>query len=58
MQIILKVIIFLLTILEYKRVSINATNECCTTERSMTVYLAEEANVDLNNERSFKKTRF
>ena len=33
--------------LEYKRVSINATNECCTTERSMTVYLAEEANVDL-----------
>ena len=33
--------------LEYKRVSINATNDCCTTERSMTVYLAEEANVDL-----------
>ena len=33
--------------LEYKRVSTNATSECCPTERSMTVYLAEEANVDL-----------
>jgi hypothetical protein len=33
--------------LEYKRISTNATSECCTTERSMTVYLAEEANVDL-----------
>lgn len=33
--------------LEYKRVSVNATSECCPTERSMTVYLAEEANVDL-----------
>ena len=33
--------------LEFKRISINATNECCTTERSMTVYLAEEANVDI-----------
>lgn len=33
--------------LEYKRVSTNATSECCPTERSMTVYLAEEANVDI-----------
>ena len=33
--------------LEYKRVSTNATSECCPTERSMTVYLAEEANVDV-----------
>ena len=33
--------------LEFKRISINATDDCCTTERSMTVYLAEEANVDI-----------
>ena len=33
--------------LEYKRVSTDATNECCEDPRSMTVYLAEEANIDL-----------
>jgi|DEB0MinimDraft_10_1074344.scaffolds.fasta_scaffold31949_2 hypothetical protein len=33
--------------LEYKRVSADATSECCTDPRSMTVYLAEEANRDL-----------
>lgn len=33
--------------LEFKRVSTNAKSECCPDERSMTVYLAEEANVDL-----------
>ncbi len=35
------------TYLEFKRVSTDATTECCTTPRSMTVYLAEEANVPL-----------
>ena len=35
------------TYLEYKRVSTSATDECCTDPRSMTVYLAEEANVNL-----------
>jgi hypothetical protein len=35
------------TYLEYKRVSTNATDDCCTEPRSMTVYLAEEANVPL-----------
>ena len=33
--------------LEYKRVTTDATSECCTDPRSMTVYLAEEANVSL-----------
>jgi hypothetical protein len=33
--------------LEYKRVSADATSECCPDPRSMTVYLAEEANVNL-----------
>ena len=33
--------------LEFKRVSANATSECCPEPRSMTVYLAEEANVNL-----------
>ena len=33
--------------LEYKRVSTDATSECCPDPRSMTVYLAEEANVNL-----------
>ncbi len=33
--------------LEYKRVSTNAITECCPDPRSMTVYLGEEANVDL-----------
>ena len=35
------------TYLEFKRISTNATNECCPDPRSMTVYLAEEANVSL-----------
>lgn len=35
------------TYLEYKRVSTDATSECCPDPRSMTVYLAEEANVSL-----------
>jgi hypothetical protein len=33
--------------MEFKRVSTNATSECCDEARAMTVYLAEEANVDL-----------
>ena len=33
--------------LEVKRVSVEATSECCPEPRSMTVYLAEEANVNL-----------
>jgi hypothetical protein len=33
--------------MEYKRVTAFATSECCPDPRSMTVYLAEEANVDL-----------
>jgi hypothetical protein len=34
--------------MEYKRVDTDATTECCKKDpRSMTVYLAEEANVDL-----------
>ena len=33
--------------LEFKRVSVGAKNACCTDPRSMTVYLAEEANVEL-----------
>jgi len=33
--------------LEYKRVSTGAVTDCCTDPRSMTVYLAEEANVNL-----------
>jgi hypothetical protein len=33
--------------LEFKRVSAEATSECCPDPRSMTVYLAEEANVNL-----------
>jgi hypothetical protein len=35
------------TYLEYKRVSAKATNNCCTEPFLMTVYLAEEANVEL-----------
>ena len=33
--------------LEYKSVSTNAVTECCTEPRSMTIYLGEEANVNL-----------
>jgi len=35
------------TYLEYKRINTDATSECCPEPRSMTVYLAEEANVNL-----------
>jgi hypothetical protein len=35
------------TYLEFKRVTSDATTECCPKPRSMTVYLAEEANVPL-----------
>tara|TARA_R100001460_G_scaffold52537_1_gene91412 strand:- start:241 stop:948 length:708 start_codon:yes stop_codon:yes gene_type:complete len=35
------------TYLEYKRISVDATTTCCEDPRSMTVYLAEEANVEL-----------
>ena len=35
------------TYLEYKRISADATNDCCTDPLAMTVYLAEEANVEL-----------
>jgi len=33
--------------MEYKRVSADATSECCPDPRSMTVYLSEEGNVDI-----------
>lgn len=33
--------------LEFKRVSTDATSKCCPEPRSMTVYLSEEANIDL-----------
>lgn len=33
--------------MEYKRITAYATSECCPEPRSMTVYLSEEANVDL-----------
>ena len=44
--------------LEYKRVSTDATNECCDDPRSMTVYLAEEANIDLYMRDPLKRPDF
>ena len=44
--------------LEYKRVSTDATNECCSDPRSMTVYLAEEANIDLLMRDELKRPDF
>tara|TARA_R110001592_G_scaffold311_4_gene1831 strand:+ start:5236 stop:5937 length:702 start_codon:yes stop_codon:yes gene_type:complete len=44
--------------LEYKRVSTEATNECCEDPRSMTVYLAEEANIDLLMRDELKRPDF
>jgi len=44
--------------LEYKRVSTDATNECCKDPRSMTVYLAEEANIDLLMRDELKRPDF
>ena len=46
------------TYLEYKRVSIKATNDCCADPRSMTVYLAEEANVELIYRDELKRPDF
>jgi hypothetical protein len=46
------------TYLEYKRVSIKATNDCCSDARSMTVYLAEEANVELIYRDELKRPDF
>ena len=46
------------TYLEYKRVSAKASNECCTDARSMTVYLAEEANVELIYRDELKRPDF
>jgi hypothetical protein len=46
------------TYLEFKRVSIEATNDCCSTPRSMTVYLAEEANVNLIYRDELKRPDF
>ena len=44
--------------LEYKRVSTNAVSECCPDPRSMTVYLGEEANVDLYLRDTLKRPDF
>jgi hypothetical protein len=44
--------------LEYKRVSTKATNDCCSEARSMTVYLAEEANVELIYRDELKRPDF
>tara|TARA_R110000765_G_scaffold44935_2_gene92901 strand:+ start:11571 stop:12275 length:705 start_codon:yes stop_codon:yes gene_type:complete len=46
------------TYLEYKRVSTKATNDCCPEARSMTVYLAEEANVELIYRDELKRPDF
>ena len=46
------------TYLEYKRVSAKATNDCCSSARSMTVYLAEEANVELIYRDELKRPDF
>jgi len=46
------------TYLEYKRVSTKATNDCCSDARSMTVYLAEEANVELIYRDELKRPDF
>jgi hypothetical protein len=44
--------------LEYKRLTAYATSECCKEPRRMTVYLAEEANVDLILRDPLKKPSF
>jgi len=44
--------------LEYKRVSADAIDECCPEPRSMTVYLAEEANVNIILRDSLKNPSF
>ena len=43
--------------LEFKRVSAKAKNECCPDEnRPLSIYLSEEANVNLKFKRSFKES--
>ena len=44
--------------MEFKRVSTDAKSECCPDPRSMTVYLAEEANVNLILRDPLKKPDF
>jgi hypothetical protein len=44
--------------MEFKRVSTDAKSECCPDARSMTVYLAEEANVNLILRDPLKKPDF
>tara|TARA_R110000737_G_scaffold73934_2_gene102947 strand:- start:200 stop:901 length:702 start_codon:yes stop_codon:yes gene_type:complete len=44
--------------LEYKRVSTEATDKCCEDPRSMTVYLAEESNIDLYMRDPLKRPDF
>lgn len=44
--------------MEYKRVSTNAKDNCCPKPRSMTVYLVEEANVDMYFRDPLKKPDF
>ncbi len=44
--------------MEFKRVSVQAKSECCPEPRSMTVYLAEEANVNLILRDPLKKPDF
>lgn len=44
--------------LEYKRVNVSAVTECCPDPRPMTVYLAEEANVNIILRDSLKNPSF
>ena len=44
--------------LEYKRVKAQATSECCPDPRPLTVYLGEEANVDLYLKDTLKRPDF
>jgi len=44
--------------LEFKRVSAKAKSDCCVDARSMTVYLAEEANVELIYRDELKRPDF
>lgn len=44
--------------LEFKRVSVKATQDCCTNPRPLAVYLGEEANVDLYLRDDHKKPDF
>jgi len=46
------------TFLEFKRISLSATSECCPDPRSMTCYLVEESNIDLILRDQLKKPDF